>query len=239
MKKFLTLLFCVAFLFGFAACGKKEEEKRNDGGSINENNKGKDNTPENKEPAEQPEEKDEYTVSFSTDGGSNIATQTIEKGNKAIKPKDPTKKDYVFVEWELDGKKYDFNSVVSKDMVLKAIWKKNENPNPETKVWGVNIYSLDFCGDKLNFKLLKNLKIDDGKTISESSIKLEEKWISESPIGGWILTREAIELFKSHIGKEPFIVDVILADALKTRIYNDTTKITAETNILVGFGCGN
>ena len=63
------------------------------------------------------------TVSFDTDGGSKIAKVTLKKGQKLTKPKDPTKTDYTFVEWQLDGKKYDFSNEVNKSMKLKAKWE--------------------------------------------------------------------------------------------------------------------
>ena len=63
------------------------------------------------------------TVTFDTDGGSKIASVTIKKGKKLSKPKDPTKDNYTFIEWQLDGKKYDFNKEVTKSIKLKAKWE--------------------------------------------------------------------------------------------------------------------
>ncbi len=76
-----------------------------------------------------------YTVTFNSDGGSNLASQSIYEGNKVTKPGNPTKEDYTFVEWQLDGKAYDFNSKVTKNIELKAVWKK------------VNKYTATFNSD--------------------------------------------------------------------------------------------
>ena len=73
------------------------------------------------------EEAKSYTVSFNSDGGSKVASQDVEAGNKATKPTDPTKKGYVFKEWQLNGKTYDFTTTVEDDLALKAIWEKEEN----------------------------------------------------------------------------------------------------------------
>ena len=64
-----------------------------------------------------------HTVNFDTSGGTVILAQTVKKGEKAAKPVDPTKENSDFVEWQLDGVTYDFNSVVSKNITLKAVWR--------------------------------------------------------------------------------------------------------------------
>lgn len=66
-----------------------------------------------------------YTVSFDSNGGSSVTEQKVEKGEKAKKPENPTRSGYTFVEWELDGKAYDFNSKVEKNITLSAVWKAN------------------------------------------------------------------------------------------------------------------
>ena len=65
-----------------------------------------------------------YTVTFNSDGGSSVDSQTIYEGSKATRPSNPAKNDYVFVEWQLNGKTYDFNSKVTKNIELKAVWKQ-------------------------------------------------------------------------------------------------------------------
>ena len=64
-----------------------------------------------------------YTVTFDSVGGNYISSQKVIQNKKAVEPTNPTKNDYKFVEWQLDGKKYDFNSKVTKDIVLKAKWQ--------------------------------------------------------------------------------------------------------------------
>ncbi len=64
-----------------------------------------------------------YTVTFDTDGGSTVANQTVIEGNKVVKPANPTKDNFTFGGWVLDDKPYDFNSVVNKDLTLKAVWQ--------------------------------------------------------------------------------------------------------------------
>lgn len=65
-----------------------------------------------------------YTVKFDTKGGSSIKEVQVKKNKKVKNPGKPTKKGYIFVEWQLNGKKYDFDSKVTKDITLVAKWKK-------------------------------------------------------------------------------------------------------------------
>ena len=67
-----------------------------------------------------------YTVTFNTDGGSAVAAQNIEAGQKATKPADPTKDGFDFKGWTLNGSAYDFNSAVNSNITLVATWEKKQ-----------------------------------------------------------------------------------------------------------------
>lgn len=70
-----------------------------------------------------------YTISFDTNGGSTIDSQEVIKEGKIIKPTNPTRKGYKFIEWQLDGKTFNFDTVVTKNITLKAIWEKEATQN--------------------------------------------------------------------------------------------------------------
>ena len=77
----------------------------------------------------------QYKVTFNSDGGTKVAQQFIEEGKVASMPTNPKKNGYTFVEWQLNGKKYNFNTQVTKDITLKAKWKKVEQQvQPTTPV---------------------------------------------------------------------------------------------------------
>ena len=63
-----------------------------------------------------------YEVKFNTDGGNKIESVMVKKNDRVEAPKDPKKKGYVFVEWQLNGKTYDFKKKVTKNITLKAKW---------------------------------------------------------------------------------------------------------------------
>ena len=69
----------------------------------------------------------EYTLSFNSNGGTSVPTQTVEDGEKATKPSDPTKIGYTFGGWyrnaSLTGDPWDFdNDAVEDDTTLYAKW---------------------------------------------------------------------------------------------------------------------
>ncbi|MEE1070560.1 MAG: InlB B-repeat-containing protein [Paludibacteraceae bacterium] len=64
----------------------------------------------------------QYTVTFNTDGGSTIAPIQVSDGSPVAQPADPTKVGYTFVKWQLDGSDYDFNSAVTGNITLNAVW---------------------------------------------------------------------------------------------------------------------
>ncbi len=79
------------------------------------------------------------TVTFETNGGSDIAKQVLELNDLINKPADPTKEGFVFAGWYLDSDftmEYDFDTKVTNDITLYAKWvsnKKDELPeNPNT-----------------------------------------------------------------------------------------------------------
>ncbi|MGN1398569.1 MAG: InlB B-repeat-containing protein [Erysipelotrichaceae bacterium] len=67
-----------------------------------------------------------YTVSFDTDGGTEIASLTVSENSQLVLPQDPVKEGYVFVEWQLDGVKVSNGFIVTKDITLKAIYQSEE-----------------------------------------------------------------------------------------------------------------
>jgi len=74
-------------------------------------------------------DEDSVTITFASNGGSSVATQTVKKGEKAKQPSNPTRNGYTFRGWYLNNKKYDFNKEVNENITLTAEWTKNEASN--------------------------------------------------------------------------------------------------------------
>ena len=67
-----------------------------------------------------------HTVTFNSDGGTNIPSQKVEHGEKITKPEDPLKTGYIFDYWEYNQEKWSFAGyVVTEDITLLA--KYNES----------------------------------------------------------------------------------------------------------------
>jgi uncharacterized repeat protein (TIGR02543 family) len=75
-----------------------------------------------------------YTVTFNSNGGTAVPTQTVAKGGRATAPADPARAvpgdsfgpDYVFGGWytaqNLSGSTYDFTTPVTANITLYAKW---------------------------------------------------------------------------------------------------------------------
>ena len=65
-----------------------------------------------------------YTVTFDSDGGSEIKPVTVKDGEKVTKPEaDPTKDGYTFKGWFNGETEYDFEASVTANITLKAKWE--------------------------------------------------------------------------------------------------------------------
>ena len=78
-----------------------------------------------------------YTVSFNSNGGTEVTSQKVESGKKAAKPADPTKQEtateaFAFDNWytstdggaTLSDTAFDFDTAIETDITLYAKWKE-------------------------------------------------------------------------------------------------------------------
>lgn len=77
----------------------------------------------------------QYTVTFNSNGGTEVASQSVLQGNKAEQPANPTKAsdenyNYTFAGWYdnegLTGDPYDFNTAVNSALTLYAKWNRTD-----------------------------------------------------------------------------------------------------------------
>lgn len=73
-----------------------------------------------------------YTVSFNTNGGNKITSQTVAKDNSVKEPTAPIKENFEFAGWYTDKElttKYDFTEKVTKSFTLYAKWTEQKQEN--------------------------------------------------------------------------------------------------------------
>ncbi|TCJ03807.1 InlB B-repeat-containing protein [Cytobacillus praedii] len=98
-----------------------------------------------------------YLVSFHSDGGSSVASQTVAHDGKAKEPDMPTKQGHTFAGWYTDNTystQYDFGTLINAD---KTIYAK----------WTVNQYTISF--DSNGGSALQSVKADFKTKISAPS----------------------------------------------------------------------
>lgn len=151
--------------------------------------------------------KDKYIVSFETGTNEQILTQYIDKNSKVSEPIQPNKDGFVFVEWQLNGEKYDFNNKVDDNIVLTAKWIKEEyiKVNYETN----SLYNID------SNKILKGTSINNLPTANKDGYQFI----------GWYLNDK---LYNNEIVND----DVTLVAHYKNDKVNTTYKVGDDVTII-------
>lgn len=76
-----------------------------------------------------------YTVTFNSNGGSEVASQNVACGGTATAPNPaPTRLNYDFEGWQLNGVNYNFATVVSDNITLDAVWTRKAVDGEESDV---------------------------------------------------------------------------------------------------------
>jgi uncharacterized repeat protein (TIGR02543 family) len=170
-----------------------------------------------------------HKVVFDSKGGTAITEQIVKKGEKAVKPVDPVKENSDFIEWQLGGVAYNFNSVVDKDITLVAAWNEFVN-----RVVKVNLEGNDYTtnvrdGQTVNLDAL-NLPSKDGYYIKFTNENNEEVNINNPVTSDMNLTAQYVQIvtytvkFNSNGGSK--------VDDVKV---NEGTTVTEPTSTRDGY----
>ncbi|MCM1112727.1 MAG: leucine-rich repeat protein [Muribaculum sp.] len=63
-----------------------------------------------------------YVVTFDSNGGSAVEAQEVEIGGTAAMPAQPVREGWYFMGWYLDGRQFDFDTVLTGNITLTAHW---------------------------------------------------------------------------------------------------------------------
>ena len=147
-----------------------------------------------------------YKVTFNSDGGSSVATQTIEKGKTATKPANPTRSGYTFIGWQLNGSTYNFSTPVTANIELTAVWEREKAK-----------YTVTFNSN--GGTAVANQTITEGSTVSRPSNPTRSGFTFKA----WTLNGSNYDF------STPVTSDLTLT-ATWTEIVNYTVRITRVDN---------
>ena len=119
---------------------------------------------------------EKYTVTFDSDGGTEIASVQVEKGKKITKPEDPSKEHYVFGGWYLEDTEWVFESdTVTKNTALTARW------TPE--VYSVTLKNYDgtvLATENVSYGSLPQYSATPEKPSDAQYTYAFSKWVDEA-----------------------------------------------------------
>ena len=115
-----------------------------------------------------------HTITFDSNGGSQVVSQHVKHGEKIQKPADPTREGYTFVNWTYQNEEWSFiGYVVTDDITLVANWT-------------INVYNITY---ELNGKT--NNPLNPSTYTVEDEVTLYD--IDDSQFLCWTLNGESIE----------------------------------------------
>ena len=173
-----------------------------------------------------------YTITFDTNGGSEIAPITQEYGTHITAPADPTREGYTFIGWDREIPE----TMPAENMTLKARWRDTEKPTGEiiigTDKWHEFLNTLTFG---LFFKDTQTVTInasDNSGTVFISYL-VTDRDLSETELGS-LVYRAYEEPFRIDPNGE-YIVYAMLVDESLNITYLRSDRVTLD-NVLPVIG---
>ena len=174
----------------------------------------------------------QYTITFDTAGGSEIAPITQDYGTNIAAPADPTREGYTFIGWDREIPE----TMPAENITLKARWKDIEKPTGEIKIsensWKAFLNNITFG---LFFKDTQTVTInaaDNSGTVFISYLVTDQD-LSETELGS-LVYRAYEEPFRIDPNGE-YIVYAMLVDESLNITYLRSDRITLD-NVLPVIG---
>ena len=167
----------------------------------------------------------QYTITFDTNGGSEIAPITQDYGTEITAPDNPTRKGYTFIGWDKEIPE----TMPAENITITARWKDTEKPTGEiiigTNKWNEFLNELTFG---IFFKDTQEVTINavDNSGVVFVSYSVTDKELSEAELNSLV--------FRAY--EEPFCIDpngeyiiyVMLVDENINITYLRSDRITLD-----------
>ncbi|MEE1069683.1 MAG: InlB B-repeat-containing protein [Paludibacteraceae bacterium] len=133
-----------------------------------------------------------WSITFDSDGGSEVETITVKHNTKAEKPSDPTKVNYNFEGWFYGepATPFDWNANITQDYTLKAQWIDDNNVARIGDTYYTNLdEAVAYANENADAEivLLKDIDRADRITLTKSTtINLNGNKLSKTD-GGWLI----------------------------------------------------
>lgn len=167
----------------------------------------------------------QYTITFDTNGGSEIAPITQDYGTAITVPADPTREGYTFMGWDQEIP----TTMPAENITLKARWKDIEKPTGEivigTNKWREFLNTLTF---DLFFKDTQTVTInaaDNSETVFVSYLVTDQD-LSEAELQSLVFSGYE-EPFRIDRNGE-YIVYAMLVDARLNITYLRSDRVTVD-----------
>ena len=167
----------------------------------------------------------QYTITFDTNGGSEIAPITQDYGTKITAPADPTRKGYTFRGWDKEIPE----TMPAENITITARWKDTEKPTGEiiigTNKWNEFLNELTFG---IFFKDTQEVTINavDNSGVVFVSYLVTDKELSEAELNSLVF-RAYEEPFSIDPNGE-YIIYVMLVDENINITYLRSDRITLD-----------
>ena len=167
----------------------------------------------------------QYTITFDTNGGSEIAPITQDYGTEITAPDNPTRKGYTFKGWDKEIPK----TMPAENITITARWKDTEKPTGEiiigTNKWNEFLNELTFG---IFFKDTQEVTINavDNSGVVFVSYLVTDKELSEAELNSLVF-RAYEEPFSIDPNGE-YIVYVMLVDENINITYLRSDRITLD-----------
>ena len=166
-----------------------------------------------------------YTITFDTNGGSEIAPITQDYGTAITAPADPTREGYTFIGWDMEIP----TTMPAENITLKAKWKDIEKPTGEiiigTNKWHSFLNKLTLG---LFFKDTQEVTINasDNSGIVFVSYLITDQELSEAELGSLVYYAYDEPFLIEPNGE--YIVYAMLVDASLNITYLRSDRITLD-----------